>query len=39
MPSLWISVTKLLPPYHGVAKAPLLKELVYSAIVSLHDLE
>ena len=30
---------KLLPPYRGVAKAPLPEELVCSSIVLLHDLE
>ena len=32
-------VPKLLPPYCGVAKAPLPKGLVCSAIVLLHKLE
>ena len=39
MPSSSILVPKLLPPYRDVAKTPLPKRLVCSAIVSLHELE
>ena len=39
MPSLLVLALKLLPPYRGVAKAPLPEELVCFSIVLLHELE